>query len=48
MSPENDRDSQCFKLPDFGTCLYSTGSLIKPYFRMHCVGVAESDVMGYV
>jgi len=33
MSPENDRDSQYFKLPYFATCLHRVGSLKKPYFR---------------
>jgi len=47
MSPENDRDSQRFKLLRFGICLRRGGSLKKPYRQAECVGVAESDVIGY-
>jgi len=35
MSPENDRDSQRFKLPHYGICLRN-GSLKKPYRRAEC------------
>jgi len=48
MSPENDRDSQCFKLAHFGICFRRGGSLKKPYRQTECVGMAESDVIGYV
>jgi len=46
MSPENDRDSQRFKLLHFATCFHRAGSLKKPYFRTEWVGVAGSDVIG--
>ena len=47
MSPENDRDSQRFKLLYFATCLRRAGSLRKPYFQTEWVGMAGSDVIGY-
>jgi len=40
MSPENDRDSQRFKLAHFGICLCRGCSPKKPYCRTECVGVA--------
>jgi len=46
MSPENDRDSQHFKLPYFATCLRQAGPLKKPYFQTEWVGMAGSDVIG--
>jgi len=46
MSPENDRDSQRFKVPYFATSLCRVGSLNKPYFQTEWVGVAGSDVIG--
>jgi len=48
MSPENDRDSQCFKLLYFATCLRRVGSLKKPYFRTEWVGVAGSYIIGCI
>ena len=47
MPPENDRDSQCFKLAHFGICFRREDSLKKPYCQTECVGMAESDVIGY-
>ena len=46
MSPENDRDSQHFKLPYFATCLPSRFTK-EAIFPNRVVGVAGSNVIGY-
>jgi len=48
MSSKDDRDSQHFKFAHFGICLRRGGSQKKPYCQTESVGMAESDIIGYV